>query len=290
MKKYVVTIIIVCIIIIVSFIGYYVYSKEDFNSQPNLLEDKAKEELSYLDTSIIAMLNSFNQISYANYKVVEKKLPNSSSEESSSSGSSEQEGGQDKKQSSNSITHMSSVPNSILNNQDKELNWENLKAEIEKMYATWTSILLDLNALEVKNENLLKFHTILDETTQAIEKKERKKAITKLAELYGLLPLYMEDYSSDEKEIHLYKTKSNVLYAYALIEYDGKEKEIKKYLSNAKNEFSYLMNISVDNSLDMISINKSYVLLNEIEKDFDIKEKKIFYIHYKNLMQELEVI
>lgn len=158
------------------------------------------------------------------------------------------------------------------------------------MYATWTSILLDLNQLEISSDHLLKFHTILDQATQAIEKKERKTAMTKISELYGLLPLYLENFSNDQNEIHLYKTKSNILYAYTLMEYNNKEKEIRQYLTNAKNEFSYLMNASIDNSLDVTSINKSYVLLNEIEKDFNIKEKKIFYIHYKNLMQELEVI
>lgn len=118
MKKYIVTIAIICIFLILSFVGYYVYSKTDSISEEDLLKNKASEELDYLDNSIISMLNSFNQISYTNYKIIEKELPNDNSKSESESEDEPQQGeSKNNGNSSNTVTDMSSVPNSILINR-----------------------------------------------------------------------------------------------------------------------------------------------------------------------------
>ena len=299
MKKYIIILCILLVLIFICFIGYFVYSKNDNQTSIDTLKSKVNDEISYLNTTIIGMLNQFNNISFTNYQVVEKEVPTPDSSETSSGqqeSGGEQGGSQQSQQggstgsNSNTVTAMEIVPNSILTNKNNAINWDMQKQTIEQIYETWTTILLDLSALNVNNDNLLKFHTTLDKTTTALEAQDKRLAISSLAELYGLLPLYLNEYSDDRTLIAIYATKSNVLFAYALMEYDDKSKEIKTYLDKAKNEFSYVVNNPIANNDKISNINKSYVELNEIEKDNSIKQKKIFYVHYKNLMQELEML
>ena len=47
------------------------------------------------------------------------------------------------------------------------------------------------------------------------------------------------------------------------------------------------MNYAKDN---MYKVNKCYVLLNELENSMDLKDKEIYYIKYKNLLEELVML
>ena len=50
------------------------------------------------------------------------------------------------------------------------------------------------------------------------------------------------------------------------------------------------MNGAMPSNVNPININKSYILLNELFKSVDLKNKDSFYINYKNLMDELDII
>ena len=74
MKKFIITIIIIIVLLLVGFGSYYIYSN---NSQDNIesLQTKVDKEIIYLNTTIISMMNKLNNITYANYKIVEEKVP-----------------------------------------------------------------------------------------------------------------------------------------------------------------------------------------------------------------------
>ena len=158
------------------------------------------------------------------------------------------------------------------------------------MYSTWTTVLIDLNALNVNNTNLLKYNSTLDDITQALENEDKKTSMIKLADLYSLLVSYIKEYSSNNKLIQLLDTKSNILYAYSLAEYEDKWSEMKNYTDKAQNVYNNIINNELKNNDSTNNINKAYVLLNEISKSTSKKDKNIFYINYKNLMKELEII
>lgn len=191
---------------------------------------------------------------------------------------------------SNTITNMDMSYSSILVNPSKNIDWEYIKKETEKMYGTWTTVLIDLNALNVNKDNLLKYSAKLDDITQALEKEDRKLSMKNLADLYSLLVSYVKDFSDDNKTVYIFETKSNILYAYALTEYDDKWGDMKNDIKKAQSMYGNFINNGIQNSNNISSINKAYVLLNEIEKSTDKKDKNIFYINYKNLMQELDII
>ena len=302
MKKY---IIIIIAVLLGVFGGVYVYStnktpKDDTSS----LKSKADEEISYLARTVILLMNKFNNINYANYKVVEQsvtekkddKTDSSSYEESQSQSSNNDEqkskSNESGKSQSNSIntTSINIEYSSILVNTGDSIDWDYIKKEVEKMYSTWTTVLIDLNSLNVNKDNLLKYTSTLDNVTKALESKHKETAMEELANLYSLLASYMKDYSDNTTNIYILETKSNILYAYALAEYNDKWTQINEKLKLAQASYMNIVNNRSNDKSGTNSINKAYILLNEIQKTTDKADKKVFYINYKNLMQELDAI
>ena len=302
MKKYVITIIIIAIIILTMFGSYYIYSSNDSKNGTDSLKTKADTEISYLNTTIVSMLNQLNNITYANYEIVEEtvSIDQSDTKSGSSGGQGQSQGsdngsgdtqGQSQSQGqSNTITNMNMEDNTILVNSNKKTDWDNIKKEVERMYQTWTTVLIDLNSLNVNQEDLKKYSTTLDSVTKAVQKEDKKTTATELANLYSLLVSYTRDYSDDSKKTNLLDTKSNILQAYALAEDDNKWQEMKSNINKAQKAYGNIMNSGLQDGININNINKAYILLNEMEKSTDTQDKSIFYINYKNLMQELETI
>ncbi len=301
MKKYIITIAVILGVMLIMFGSYYIYSNTSSQEDVDTLKSKVDEEIKYLDSVIVSIMNKFNNITYANYKIVEEKVTSQNQNQKNSSVKSiesqeGQSGGNNKDNSQgnsieNTITNISMDYSSILVNSDnKKIEWNYIKKEIEKMYSTWTTVLIDLNALNVNNTNLLKYNSTLDDITQALENEDKKTSMIKLADLYSLLVSYIKEYSSNNKLIQLLDTKSNILYAYSLAEYEDKWSEMKNYTDKAQNVYNNIINNELKNNDSTNNINKAYVLLNEISKSTSKKDKNIFYINYKNLMKELEII
>ena len=186
----------------------------------------------------------------------------------------------------NTINSSNLELNTILSNND-EIDWELLKSDIETMYASWTTILMDLTTLNVNKDNLLQYNDILGKIVDNLEKEDKETALVNLADLYNLLILYIQDFSDDGNNKALFATRSNILYAYAYIEIDDWDK-VNDYVGKAKNEFANIVNGQVNNVNKIDKINKAYILINEIEKNTNEKNKNIFYVNYRNLIQELE--
>lgn len=102
MKKYIITIVIIILTVVIGFGTYFVYKNVNNKSDSDIIQEKVDQEIKYLDSTIISMLNNFNHISYANYKAVQNeiKLPDNGKEESNSLQSSS--GSQSESQSSGS--------------------------------------------------------------------------------------------------------------------------------------------------------------------------------------------
>lgn len=300
MKKYIITICIVIILAILCVSGYIMYKNENTKTTPEEIKAKVNQEIKYLDSNIISMLNDFNNISYANYKITQTKVSESSkkSEQSSSTESSSGSKGGEESQSSSqgssgstqneTIENTSVVPNSVLTNKNKDVNWDALKEKTELMYSTWPTTLIDLTSLNVNGSQLLQYTSILDKLTKSLEDKNKKEAMLNLSDLYNLLNEYLKQYSQDSRMKNIFQTKAFIAQAYALAEEDNWN-EMKQNIAKAKTEYMNIVN-NIQNTNSMSNVNKAYVLLNELEKNTMDKNKKIFYINYKNVMQELETI
>lgn len=301
MKKYIITIIILFSLIILSIGGYFIYSKAKTNegNTVDTLRQKAMSELQYLSSNIISMMNEINNISYENYKIINEEIDSANSEQDSTGGTEKKEEGEENSESTesgssgenenNSSTIKSSKIeyNSILKNTNNEVDWDSLKSDIEIMYSAWTTVLMDLTSLNVNKDNLLKYNDKLDAIVVDIDKKDKQSTLLNMADLYSLIASFAKEVTNDNNEITLFNVKCNVLYSYAYIESENWEK-VKEYVNNAKTDFNNIVNNQVNNIYQIDIVNKSYILINEIEKDISNKSKKTFYINYEILMQELE--
>lgn len=271
-----------------------------------LLKEKIDKEIDYLDTRLLEMLNKTNGISFKNYAISAEQVnqEQSTKSDSKSEGTSEEKSNsssQGESQSSNSNSTSSSGEKSDKNymnykmelntvlTSDKTPDWKTLSPSIETLYSSWSTIVLDLYKININSDDILNFEKDLDITAQAIKKQDKNATLTSLAKLYSYLPKYLNSFSADTTKTNIIKTKSSVLNAYAIIE-QNKPDEVKKEITNAEQAYMPIINNIEANQHKQFNINKAYILLKELQSAIDIHDTDIFYIKYRNLIEELNMI
>lgn len=157
------------------------------------------------------------------------------------------------------------------------------------MYTAWTSTLIDLNSLNVNQENLVFYTNNLDSLIKALEKENKVECLKLLSNSFTLMTSYYDEYSEDPTKQNVYQTKSNILSAYALVDEDNWE-DINIFLTNAQTIFLNIVNSPIENSSKISNINKAYILLNQLKTSAENEDRNTFYINYKNVMKELDVL
>jgi len=275
------------------------------------LKRKGIDELDYIDSKLISMINSMNNLSFENYEVTTREVPlkskssgaqegSSSQSSSSSSGGgneksgkeqSEDQSSQDSESSSSSqekATVSEMVSKSILLS-DKSPKWDEAKKEIENFYTSWNAIVLDLYKLNIPSDSILSFNSTLDQATVAIKNEEKIAAVSALTSLYQHIPTYLQYMTDDSSQQNIKNTKYYVISAYSALEsddWDTTATELEKAIQN----FVPIMNNSKYSETMTYGINKAYVILMELQTSIDLKDKYVFYINYRNLMEELNVL
>lgn len=122
-----------------------------------------------------------------------------------------------------------------------------------------------------------------------IKNEDKAASLTSLAKLYSYIPKYSNSVFKNTKTNAIYGTKSNILNAYSAIEQDNYNL-VKTELANAEQSFMQIINSISSDTNNQSSINKSYILIKELQNTNQNSDKDIFYIKYKNLMQELNNI
>lgn len=280
---------VVIIVLVVITIFIVMQGKAKATDSYNL-KNKVDAEMEYLDNKILGMLNGLNNIVLRNYLVTSKEVGQSTEEtDNESSGVSknsdetevESDSGNTDNQTKANIQELNAV--GVLTS-NRDANWETLKSEIEVLYSSWGTIILDLYKLNVNSEDILLFSSLLDEAIMYIKEENKTEALSTLAKLYGCIPKYIEGYSEDAKKINIQKTKSSLINAYAVVESDNWG-EIDSQIANA--ELSYLNVLNISSTEENYDLNKGYILLKELQNSLSEKDKDIFYIKYKNLLEKL---
>ena len=137
------------------------------------------------------------------------------------------------------------------------------------------------------NEDILNFSKALDEAVVFIKSEDKKKSLLKLADLYEFLPKYANELSIEESTKNILQTKYNILKAYSLVENEDWN-EVQNQLEQADDAYT-----KVINDVDYIQNKQEetlriYVLIKELKNSINVKDKDIFYIKYKNLMNAMQ--
>lgn len=263
------------------------------DDEQQLLDKKVKAEIEYLDSKIIGMLNGINGISYQNYKISTQsieldKSSGQSGEQTATSGEAGQKdkGEQGESQGSSEkeqIINKSEMSyNSILNGDNVETNWDLIKSEIEVLHSTWNTIVLDLNQKNLNEQDITNFGSELDSTTIAIKEENTEKSLMGLAKMYSYLPKFLGE---NNNSIDLKNVKVHVLNAYALVETENWD-QIKNETDQAVSNFNTFM----AKNQNSFNIGKANVALKELQNSVGLEDKQVFYIKYRNTIEQLGII
>ena len=303
--------ILICVILILIIIGSVVlasFIKAKNRNNDGQGKDKAISEVKYLETKLTALLNSMNNIKYENYKVITSKIDEndikdttkSSDKNDNSNIGDEKSKTQDKAQASGNgesdsnsqkqgNTNKYSVERiSSMSTTSGSVDWSKIKNEIEVLYSIVPTITLDLYDLDTDKNEILKFNTELDNLTAVVKKEDKEKTLVELAKLYSFLPKYLEQVSTNEVYTNVINTKAYVVAAYSIVETENWDQVIE-YINKAIESYSKLLN-NVTEDTKMYNVNRGYILLNELQNAANIKDKEIFLIKYKNLLEEFNSI
>ncbi|MBR6034035.1 MAG: hypothetical protein IKP28_04815 [Clostridia bacterium] len=187
---------------------------------------------------------------------------------------------------SSEIKVLEMSPNTILNPITDEIEWAEIKHDIENIYYSWNTILIDMYQLNVNKDDILNFSSNLDTAALYVKKEDKSNSILAIANLYKALPQFAEIVSNDKTYNGILKTKSFILNAYSLAETNDWE-IVKNEVEKANESFKPVIADVEFLSNNSYRVNKTYVLLNETLNSLDTLDKKIFYIHYRNLMEEI---
>ena len=311
MKKYqkIAYIFLVIFVLSIAFILFKSYADSNKNEDE---KEKTETEIQRIELSFVNMFNELNNIKFENYRINTSQInkedlkDNSSSSasestpssggSSSSESSSSGEQGESQKENGSSQSSEKSKENqnyelklSGVLTENSDINWENLKNEVEILYSAIPSLTIDLYKININKEKITNFNQEYDNLMKAIKEENKQNALDALANLYNYLPDFIENSTDDTNKKILIRTKNNIFKAYSLLDKNDWN-AITENVNLANQEFTKILTNSQSSNKNQYIINKAYVQINELQKSTQTKEKEIFLIKYKNLLEELENI
>lgn len=294
--KFIAYIFLFFILCILGFTIYSIATKDDSDDE----KEKAKSEIRYLETKIVDLFNNMNNIETRNYKIYTTKIEESGEAETSGQKSSETNSQSNNSSNTNNSEQQTSLENknttdnyemkqSGILTSDRDTNWSACKNEIELIYTSISTVTLDLYHLNISKEYILKFNEELDKLTISVENENKQETLDNLVNLYDLLPKFAENIIDDVVYKTMLQVKLNIFKAYSKLDTDNWE-EINIEISKAVDNYSNLLTNPNVESYRLSSLNKGYITLNELKNVANIKDKTVFFIKYKNLLEEINNI
>ena len=190
----------ILLLIILCAIIYFVI-KNINQKDETYVDDKYLSEVKYIESELVNMLNTMNNIETRNYSVSISKLPNTSNQtnESSSNSESDSKDGNSKEQDSSSVGGDSSSEqssNKSLNGDSSttsdnksfnmksngvlasknDVNWDIVKTEVENLYLSIPTLTIDVYDKKANEQDILAFNKDYD--SLAITVKDENKVET----------------------------------------------------------------------------------------------------------------
>ena len=306
LKKYriIAYIVLITIIIVISSVIYVNANKNPEEDQ----KQKISSEMEFLESKLLDLANMMNNIQTSKYSVTVKDVPgqtqeseggNTSSSQNQSNKTDNQRKSEENNNSQSSNSQSSTEQsdsgenkkyelelNGVLN-ENQQIDWENVKGEVEELYISIPTITLDLYEMNINKDEILNFNKEYDNLIKVVKNENKEEVLGVLNTLYSYMPKFIQNTTDDNVNKTIVETKSYIVSAYSKLDaekWDGINDDIKK----AIDVYSKLLtDTNIDNE-KQYSLNKSYVILNEIQNAVNIKDKSVFLIKYKNLLEELE--
>lgn len=309
MKKYkkIAYIFLIIIIAVLSVILYANVSKGNEDNQ----KEKTFSEVEFLEAKLVNLFNEMNNIETRNYNISVSEITEQAKDKKESSDNSSKQQGSQEEGNSNSDGNSSSggssgssgsssdtnnqknqkfnlKTNGVLKNSD-EINWDNVKSEIEILYSSIPTITLDLYQMNINQEDVLGFNKEFDNLTVVAKEEKKEETLSELAMLYEYIPKFMQNSTDDEINRIIIETKANIFRAYSKL--DSKNwTEISNDTKQAIDSYSKLLTNTNIDSNKQYSISKVYVMINELQNAVNVQDESVFLIKYKNILEEINNI
>lgn len=280
---------IICIIILLS-------GCKKSEEKPNI-DDKISAEIQYLDKKISGFIDIATGKNEKNYDVQKEKaktgVSNKNTEDSNSKGNSEEsseEGSQeDSNQNSKSsnqqnqsdeyeVTIMSMKYNS--SNKIEDIQWDELKNSIEKLYTSWTTIENDLNLKDnIQKDNITNLNKNFDNLLLYAINKDEKNFIKESIESYANITNIADQVEYEKNKLYKLQSKNKIFEAY----YNVQENDWISAKNNINLANSYLEKI--ENLKNRVKVS-----LKNLSNSVDQNDETVFYIKYEDLINEINYI
>ena len=120
----------------------------------------------------------------------------------------------------------------------------------------------------------------------SIKDENKVDSLKNAADLYAIIPKLEKAISNED---NIKQVKSYIINAYALVEQENWG-EVEKNIIEAENIFKNITsNIEYMKNKEY-KVNKTYVLIKELQNSLQYKDKKIFYIKYKDLLENINTL
>lgn len=308
MKKYKIFLFIFLIIVIIVLSVFLYFNISRGNNQNS--KEKVLAEVEYVETKLVTLFNELNNIESRNYTVSVKEIESPSKEENSesSSSSSSKEGTEQQSQGqeqgqSQSTENNSSGGNNQGGQEEKttqefemketgiltkteDIDWEHVKTEVENLYTSIPTITLDLYQMQIPRENILAFNQEFDKLTISVKEENKENTLQELSNIYNYIPTFVDNVSDSDIYKVVIKTKNNLFKAYSKL--DSKNwNEISNDVKNTIDTYSSLLSNTNVEREKQESVNKIYIMLNELQNAVNVQDTSVFLIKYKNILEEM---
>lgn len=303
MKKNILVIIFAIVAIILILGSLIVYAKSQ-NDEEIPLEEKVFQEMKYLNEYFISILGNINGIVIetnivqenslqlqleinTNSKEETKQTANQNEQQNTETNSTNQENSNNNTQTNTTSSQDESMQKSILANKgDYKPDWDKVRLQIEQLYQIWNTVSVDLHAINVDSNLILAFSDKLNTATQNVKNEDKTKTIDEIVKMYELLMEYTKKCAQDAQKTSLLTIQYNIVSAYAHVTNENWENAATK-VQEAQDKSTNLLNTVSNDYQNQVTLNRSYILVNELKNAIQLKDKEIFYLQYENLITQL---
>lgn len=304
MKKYkkIAYLLLVITIAILSVAIYANANKKDEESEKN----KKFSEVEFLETKLLNLVNEMNNIQTRNYDISANKISSQADNQKNSNESQENDQNSNS-QSEDSNKEANSYNSEITSDEQnkssqkfdlvekriltstEDINWKDVKNEIEILYSSIPTITLDLYQLNTNQQEILNFNKEFDNLTMVVKEENKEKTLNELSKLYDYMPKFMENSTEDQLQKIVVETKASIIRAYSKLDAKNWE-EISNDIKEAIDVYSKLLTDTNIDSNKQYSISKIYIMMNELQNAIQIQDESIFLIKYKNIIEEMNTL
>lgn len=253
-------------------------------------EEKIEAELSHIESKIFSLADKLNNIYSKNYELSSKEIKINEEKSKSSEGKKEEssEENEDNEKKANS-TEISKT--TILNTKtdEEEIEWQDIKTEIESISSLWSIISIDLKNKKVADNEIEEFNNNLNQTMLSIKNESKEETLKNITNLYSIIPIFISYTSQNENKATIKNVKLEVLKAYNEANLENWD-AVSAHITNAENIFFNLQRSNEEIEKQRFKIDKIERLLQNLANSISVKDLQVFLVHYKTLIENIDTI